>query len=267
MVGSLVRDETVNQTVIVFSGAQGLGKTTWVQSLVPEELKTYLYNGTINPDNKDTLTYLSECMLINLDELEGMNRTKTDSLKDLITKPTIKVRKAYGHSPECLVRRASFIGSVNGTEFLSDVTGSRRFLCFNIEKIDFRHSLSIDKVLGQALNLFRSNYTHWFSDDEIKKINIRNECFRQQSLEEQLVTKYFQPCAKEAGIIFLAATDILKHVSLKEGIPFDQSSSVRMGKALKALGFVKVKKSGISKYIVKEVIPIRDSLLNSAVAA
>lgn len=267
MAGSLVDDKTVNQTVIVFSGEQGLGKTTWVQSLVPEELKTYLYNGTINPDNKDTLTYLSECMLINLDELEGLNKTKTDSLKDLITKPTIKVRKAYAHSPESLVRRASFIGSVNGTEFLSDITGSRRFLCFGVEKIDYKHSIPIREVLGQAFYLFTSGYKHWFSDDEVQEIHSRNECFRQRSLEEQLVTKYFQPCSKEAGNRFLAATDILKHISSCEGIPFDQSSCVRMGKALKALGFIKVKKSGISKYIVNEIIPIRDTMLQSSIAA
>ena len=68
MVGCVLDDKIINHTVIVFSGKQGLGKTTWVEKLVPKQLKEYLFSGTINPNNKDTLVQLAECMLINLDE-------------------------------------------------------------------------------------------------------------------------------------------------------------------------------------------------------
>ena len=71
MVGCVLDDKVINHTVIVFSGKQGLGKTTWVEKLVPKQLKEYLFSGTINPNNKDTLDQLAECMLINLDELEN----------------------------------------------------------------------------------------------------------------------------------------------------------------------------------------------------
>ncbi|MFM7894605.1 MAG: BT4734/BF3469 family protein, partial [Flavobacterium sp.] len=74
MVGCVLDEKVINHTVIVFSGKQGLGKTTWVEKLVPRKLKEYLFSGTINPNNKDTLVQLSECMLINLDELENLNR-------------------------------------------------------------------------------------------------------------------------------------------------------------------------------------------------
>ena len=55
MVGCVLDDKVINHTVIVFSGKQGLGKTTWVEKLVPKQLKEYLFSGTINPNNKDTL--------------------------------------------------------------------------------------------------------------------------------------------------------------------------------------------------------------------
>ncbi|HRA74061.1 MAG TPA: BT4734/BF3469 family protein, partial [Flavobacterium sp.] len=49
MVGCVLDDKVINHTVIVFSGKQGLGKTTWVEKLVPKPLKEYLFSGTINP--------------------------------------------------------------------------------------------------------------------------------------------------------------------------------------------------------------------------
>jgi len=102
MVGCVLDDKVINHTVIVFSGKQGLGKTTWVERLVPKQLKEYLFSGTINPNNKDTLVQLSECMLINLDELENLNRSEIGSLKEIITKTQIRMRKAYGHNNETM---------------------------------------------------------------------------------------------------------------------------------------------------------------------
>ena len=102
MVGCVLDENVINHTVIVFSGKQGLGKTTWVERLVPRQLKEYLFSGTINPNNKDTLLQLAECMLINLDELENLNRSEIGSLKEIITKTQIRMRKAYGHNNETM---------------------------------------------------------------------------------------------------------------------------------------------------------------------
>ena len=71
LVGGVLDEQIINHTMIVLTGKQGLGKTTWILGLIPEQLKGYVFSGTINPDNKDTLIYLSESMLINLDELEN----------------------------------------------------------------------------------------------------------------------------------------------------------------------------------------------------
>lgn len=153
MVACVLDEKQVNQTVIVFSGKQGLGKTTWIEKLMPNPLKEYIFSGTINPSNKDTLIHLAECMLINLDELENLNKTEIGTLKEIITKTHIRMRKAYGHNNENMPRRASFAGSVNTAQFLNDTTGSRRFLCFEVEHIEYTHEIDINKVFSQALKL------------------------------------------------------------------------------------------------------------------
>ena len=187
MVGCVLDDKIINHTVIVFSGKQGLGKTTWVEKLVPRPLKGYLFSGTINPNNKDTLVQLSECMLINLDELENLNRSEIGSLKEIITKTQIRMRKAYGHNNETMPRRASFAGSVNTSQFLNDSTGSRRFLCFELEGIQYQHDVDINLAFSQALYLFKSGFRHWFDKEEIKSITENNEQYQLHSPKEELL--------------------------------------------------------------------------------
>ena len=60
MVACVTNEKAINQTVIVFSGKQGVGKTIWIERLIPRELKEYMFSGTINPNNKDTLIHLAE---------------------------------------------------------------------------------------------------------------------------------------------------------------------------------------------------------------
>ncbi|MBX9808692.1 MAG: virulence-associated E family protein, partial [Flavobacteriaceae bacterium] len=208
MVGCVLDDKVINHTVIVFSGKQGLGKTTWVEKLVPKPLKEYLFSGTINPNNKDTLVQLSECMLINLDELENLNRSEIGSLKEIITKTQIRMRKAYGHNNETMPRRASFAGSVNTAQFLNDSTGSRRFLCFELEGIKYQHNVDINMAFSQALFLFKSGFRYWFDQEEIKGITANNEQYQLHSPEEELLLTWFEPCPKEEAILFLNASQI-----------------------------------------------------------
>jgi predicted P-loop ATPase len=109
-------------------------------------------------------------MLINLDELENLNRSEIGSLKEIITKTQIRMRRAHVHNNETMQRRASFAGSVNTAQFLNDSTGSRRFLCFELEDIHYQHKVDINMAFSQALFLFKSDFRHWFDQQEIKLI-------------------------------------------------------------------------------------------------
>ena len=252
MVGCVLDDKVINHTVIVFSGKQGLGKTTWVEKLVPKQLKEYLFSGTINPNNKDTLVQLSECMLINLDELENLNRSEIGSLKEIITKTQIRLRKAYGHNNETMPRRASFAGSVNTAQFLNDTTGSRRFLCFELEGIQYQHKVDINMAFSQALFLFKSGFRHWFDQEEIKSITENNEQYQLRSPEEELLLTWFEPCEREKANAFLNTSQIASKLAEKAKINITDSTINKLGRALKKHNFLKLKKNGIFVYALTE---------------
>jgi hypothetical protein len=253
MVGCVLDDKVINHTVIVFSGKQGLGKTTWVEKLVPKQLKEYLFSGTINPNNKDTLVQLSECMLINLDELENLNRSEIGSLKEIITKTQIRMRKAYGHNNETMPRRASFAGSVNTAQFLNDSTGSRRFLCFELEGIQYQHDVDINMAFSQALFLFKSGFRFWFDQEEIKNITANNEQYQLRSPEEELLLTWFEPCEKEMANAFLNASQIATKLAERAKINISDGTINKLGKALKKHNFLRLKKNGIFVYALNEI--------------
>jgi molybdopterin-guanine dinucleotide biosynthesis protein len=252
MVGCVLDEKVINHTVIVFSGKQGLGKTTWVEKLVPKQLKEYLFSGTINPNNKDTLVQLAECMLINLDELENLNRSEIGSLKEIITKTQIRMRKAYGHNNETMPRRASFAGSVNTAQFLNDSTGSRRFLCFELEGIQYQHNVDINLAFSQALFLFKSGFRHWFDQEEIKSITENNEQYQLRSPEEELLLTWFEPIEREKATLFLNASQIAAKLAEKAKINITDGTINKIGKAMKKHNFVRISTKTGYVYAIRE---------------
>jgi predicted P-loop ATPase len=251
MVGSLLNDNVVNHTVIVLSGGQGIGKTTFMLNIVPQGLKDYCYSGTINPNNKDTLIQLSECMLINLDELENLNRSELNAMKEIITKASIRIRRPYGFTSETLPRRASFAGSVNGKEFLNDTTGNRRFLCFEVISIDYLTKVPLELVYAQALHLFNSGFRYWFNPSEVDGVNKNNEQFRCLSVEEEMLLLNFEPCIESLADWFLSTTEIIDWFSKHAKLNLTDAAKLKMGKALRANKFLRIKQGERYVYALK----------------
>jgi predicted P-loop ATPase len=254
MVGSLYDSTVVNQTVLVFCGSQGIGKTTWVLNLIPNKLKDYVFSGYLQPHNKDSILLLSECALINLDELEGLNKGEIDSLKEMITKPQIKVRRPYASSSEVLTRRASFAGSINSHEFLHDYSGNRRFLCFTVNNIQYKHKVDIEKVLAQALYLFQGGFQYWFDQAEIRKVNQQNEAYRVIDIEEELLLKWYKPCNYSNASKILTTAQILQLLYQNAGLSRTNRTLQKIGKILRANDFERIKHKGRYAYCLQQVI-------------
>jgi predicted P-loop ATPase len=252
LVGSLIDPKVVNHQVLVFSGPQGIGKTTWINNLVPDELKEYYFSGTINPDNKDTYSFMSDCMLINMDELENLNRSQVGSLKECITKGQLKVRRPFRRNPEVLMRRASFAGSVNSSKFLNDPTGSRRFLCFEVSKFEKECGASIEQVYSQVLALFKSGEQHYFDGEDNNLIQANNSKFEQILMEEEWVKQLFLPCDPTKEVCeYMNASDVAVVIrdTYKQNVGISNINNI--GRAMTKLAFSTAKKDGYKKYVLK----------------
>lgn len=252
MVGSLDDDETVNQTALIFCGGQGIGKSTWFRNILPPELRKYSSSGFLDPKDKETLIQLSELCLYNMDEVENLKPQNVEAIKELITKQSMYLRRAYTTLSQNYVRHVSFCGTANGTDILHDITGNRRFLCQNVLSIDYKlEGFNLPQLYAQAYQLFRTGFHFWLDAEEQAKVEKHNARFRAESLEEELINTYFESCqTDDEGTKRMQAQEIVSYLRRKE--PYAKISHVNVGRVLSSKGYVKKKSSGISKWIVKE---------------
>lgn len=239
----MVADGCQNHTCLVLTGDQGKFKTTWLDYLIPKKLNDYLYTGKIDPHNKDVMTYISEYFLINIDDqLRNLNKIDENALKTLITLPSIKYRKPYGRYVTKHNRIASFMGSVNGKDFLTDPSGSRRFLPFEVKDIyiDKVKEIDIDDVWSHAYSLFQEGFRYWFNDEEIETLYQHNTSFQVHTIEHELVMEYFEPASRDKATHFYTSTRIKTYI---ENLTNQKLRSKPLGEALNKLGYEKWQKS------------------------
>ena len=202
MVASWIKDEVVNHQVLVLIGRQGIYKTTWLERLIPQHLRDYcckLANAT--QLNKDDRLRIAEFGLINLDELDALTPRELNAMKSVITASDVNERVAYGYTKERRVRLASFCASSNKREFLTDITGNRRWLPFEVETIQnpFDTIILYDRLYAQARYLVQYGFNYWFDLDDINRIEEHNDAFRAQESEEQLLPILFDVPAEGFG--------------------------------------------------------------------
>ena len=122
-------------------------------------------------------------------------------MKSVITASDVNERVAYGYTKERRVRLASFCASSNKREFLTDITGNRRWLPFEVETIQnpFDTIILYDRLYAQARYLVQYGFNYWFDLDDINRIEEHNDAFRAQESEEQLLPILFDVPAEGFG--------------------------------------------------------------------
>ena len=238
MVASWLSDEVVNQQVLVLVGKQGIFKTTWLEHLLPPELRAYsckMANST--QLNKDERLRIAEYGLIALDEIDAMGPRELNVMKSVITASDISERAAYGYTKERRIRLASFCASGNKTEFLTDITGNRRWLPFQAQSIanPFYITLPYEQIYAQAKYLIENDFQYWFDLDDIDEIEAHNDDFRAQENEEQLLAVYFDIPAAGSGRFMTTAEISDKLVSW--GSIKKPMSMVQLGMLLRRMGY------------------------------
>ena len=241
MVASWLSDDVVNNVILVLIGEQGAYKTTWFNYLLPPELKQYFYTKTnANRMSKDDLLTLAQYGLVCCEELDTMRPSELNQLKAAVTMSSIDERAAYARYHEHRKHIASFCGTGNNTQFLSDPTGNRRWLPFEVESIvsPREHPFNYEGIYAQALALYKSGFLYWFTKDEIQELNRHNKQFETPRLEHELVDLYFRkPTVNELGE-FMSVARALQIIS--NGIS-QKLSAVNVGRAFCDLGFKRVR--------------------------
>lgn len=252
MVAGWISEDVVNNVILVFIGEQGAYKTTWFNYLLPPQLKQYFYTKTnANRMTRDDLLTLAQYGLVCCEELDTMRPAELNQLKAAVTMPSIDERAAYAHFHEHRKHIASFCGTGNNVSFLSDPTGNRRWLPFEVESIvsPREHPFCYEGIYSQALALYKSGFTFWFTKEEIQEQNRHNRKFETPRLEHELVDLYFRRPLEHENSMFMTSSRVLQIIG--SGIT-QKLSATRIGMAFNELGFQRVRYHGIRGYLVMQ---------------
>lgn len=248
-----------NECVPTLIGAQGCGKTTFIVRMLPPQLREY-YLDHLNLSNKfDKEMALTNDLLVNLDEFDAIPPSQHAALKQILSKNRVNGRPIYGASQEDRPRYASFVATTNNPHPLTDVTGSRRYICLMIPNgkyIDNSGEINYDQLYAQVLYELREQKSpYWFNNDEVDRIQQLNLNFMAQKDLADIARICFRkpnPGEKSQSMSCTSLLEIAckEFPTLKKG----HAEKVALGKALMELGYEHTSHGNVTFY---KIIPLK----------
>lgn len=238
---------------LLVSSRQGKQKSTFCKLLLPEPLQNYYtdsfeLNALTAAEQK-----LSLFGLINLDEFDKFSPQKMAALKNLMQMATLNIRKAYQKNYAKLPRIASFIATSNRKELLTDPTGSRRFLCVEIEKRIDCSPIDHAQLYAQLRAELSSGARYWFTEEEELLIQENNAPFQRKSMAEDVFWSCFRRAETGEKCRELSAAEIFQQMKKKNPAAMRDASPTHFGRILTALGVEKRHTEQGNRYLVVSI--------------
>ena len=221
---------------ILISTEQGMCKSTFCSIILPEELRAYYtdkftINATSGCEQK-----LSTFGLINMDEFNQYKERMMTILKNLMQMKKVNYRKCFKAYFSDLPRIASFIGTSNEKSLLTDETGSRRFLCIEVEKPIDCSPIDYPQLYAQLKWELEAGKRYWLSKEEELEIQEHNKAFYRHSPEEEAFYKVFALPKEGEPAFELTATDIFNRLQKRFPVLFRGVNPKHFGKVMTKVG-------------------------------
>lgn len=232
--------------ILIFHGEQGLGKTAWISTLIPNRLWSYFKEGMeLDMKDKDKVFALISNWIVELGEIDGSMKQEQAKLKAFTTQSNDKLRRPYAKSPDNYPRTTSFFGTVNKDEFLKDETGSRRYWVIPVIELkrDFISQEELDEFWGEVMHLWKTNGEVPYLDKlETQLLHQKNEEFNTTTPVHANIENRFYWDAHKNDWEWISYNLIVTHCNIKTG-----------GSTLKKIlkdKKIEYKRSGGSKYLM-----------------
>jgi len=192
-VGRALKPGLKFDTMLVFKGAQGKGKSRSLRSLFGPD---WLID-TQQPKHLDQLMVLHGCWAYEAAELDYLvSRSDQGQLKGLVSSSIDTFKAPYGRYVEAHPRRSIMVGTCNRDDFLRDPTGHRRFLVVEVDQIDVEAiERDRDQIWKAAVLAFRSGANPYLSHASQAASNERNKAFELENPLEAPVARWLRDAA------------------------------------------------------------------------
>lgn len=230
MVARILRPGCKADTMMVLEGRQGSGKSQAMRIIGGR----WFTESSQDISSKDFKLSLAGNMLIELGELQSLNKADRNKIKQILSDPEDQVRRPYDRHPIKLKRQSIFVGTTNESVYLDDPTGARRFWPVKTKKVDLKFiEAARQHLFAEAVWLFKKGYPWWIID--------KDEAEEQQRLRqtddvwEEEIALFLNVPMKTKVSVKEIAVDLFK-VSLMD---LDRRQQMRIAHILQKLGWHK----------------------------
>lgn len=225
---------------ILVSAEQGRLKSTFCKSLMPAPLERYYLDNLKLTSEGKAERLLSETGLINLDEFDKYSAKKMPLLKNLLQMSSLHVCKAYQRNFRQLPRIASFIGTSNRFDLLTDPTGSRRYFCVEVKKSINCDGIEHSQIFAQLKAELAAGVPYWFSKEMERELQHNNASYYRTCPAEEIFHSCFRISASpDEEYLRLSAADIFKELKKRNATALRGFNPNHLGEILRKIGVEK----------------------------
>ena len=235
------------QLCLVLVGNQGAMKTTFFRDFAgrckytDESLCTRLES--IGVTKKEMLNNLGNSWIAELDEIGYASQKENDRIKGIITEDEMKVDPKY-EGVKNFKNRHAFCGTTNRKDFMTDETGSRRFIVLRVNKATLKDR---EQFIAQMIHEYRQGLPIYLDSNQEKRLQEMNGSFYGSSYWNDEVENAINRFTKGDKLmpIWFYERQIL--VFIKDLVDVGQHSTItapqksEINKILRRLGFEKAK--------------------------
>ena len=233
-----------NNTSPLLVGPQGYRKSTFCRILLPPELR-FGYTDSIDfnfKSKQEAERSLGRFFLINIDEFDQINANQQGFLKHLLQKPVANLRKPYGSTIQEMRRYASFIGTSNLKDLLTDPSGSRRFICIEVTgPIQTNVTINYRQLYAQAMHDIMKGERYWLDDTDEAIVKEYNREFERADPLEELFLCHFRGAEESEEGEWLTAMQIFNDLQQKTRDKLAINRIAAFGRTLRKLDILNKK--------------------------
>ena len=228
--------------VPILLGEQGVGKSAFVLAWIPDDQPEWHGDAVdLSARAKEQAEQMAGAVVSELSELSGIRKAELERLKSFVTRRDDgQFRWAYARAPVRSPRRCVFVGSTNEADCLpNDPSGNRRFVVVELMHgcaVEARGEAERVQWWAEALARYRAGERANLPRDLIPLAADRAEEHRDSdALEEEIRT----------ALVDLGAEFTINelHDAIDFGRPLDKALQMRLGTALRNLGFKRAKRA------------------------
>lgn len=205
--------------VLTFQGPQGIGKTSWVASLVPDPILRDMViklDHHLDPNNKDSILGAISHWIVEIGELDSSFKKDVARLKGVLTSDSDKVRRPYARTESEYPRRTVFFATVNDNNFLVDSTGNTRWWTIPLASIKYQHDIDMQQLYAQLAVSYEDGEQWWLSSQEESLLELHNREHRSVSvIREMLIEILDLDREVNSNDKAMRAIDVLKEIGIE----------------------------------------------------